>query len=90
MDLPALAADCEASAMRTRAWGETGRESVFALGGGEACFASASFFLAAGFRETLVSEAGGSGWFSAGDVIGDEILLRGLFLPEVDFAMGEE
>jgi hypothetical protein len=79
MAFPALAADSEASLMRTRAWGETGRESSLAEG-----------FAGLVLRETLISEGGGAGWFSAGDGIGGEILSRGLFLPGVDFAMGEE
>src|ERR1700683_4773640 len=80
MDFPALAADSEARAIRTRALGETGCESSLAAGGGATCFASAGFFLAPGFREALLS---------AGDTIEVEILLGPLLLPEGDFAMGQ-
>src|SRR5580692_11632205 len=50
MAFPALAAEAEASAMRTRTLGETGRGSSLAAGGGEACFVSAGFFPALALR----------------------------------------
>jgi hypothetical protein len=46
MAFPAFAADAEAGAMRTRALGGTGRESVLTSGGGEVFFAGDGFFRA--------------------------------------------
>jgi hypothetical protein len=44
-------------------------------------------FATVGWGDDWLSETGGAGLFSAEGRIEDEILLRGLFLPEEDFAM---
>ena len=62
MAFPALAAEAEASAMRTRACGATGRGASLALARTGACFASAGFFLRAGLA---VSGLRGGGVFRA-------------------------
>ena len=94
---PARAADCEASAMRTFALGETALTS--SLGGsstgcffGAAAFAFAEGFaaglaggFAAGLRVALTSV--GAALFVAEGNIDEEILLDGLLLPEEDFAI---
>jgi len=78
--LPALAADADASAIRTRAWGETA---------GGASFAPGFFFAAAGFFPApALAEAGFStGVVSAEGSIDAEILVGDLPLPDGDLAM---
>jgi hypothetical protein len=69
---PAFAADAEASAIRTRALGATGRESAFSSGG-EVFFAADDFFRALRLGEIfLPSTGGGAGAFPAGGLAGDE------------------
>jgi len=76
MDFPALAADAEARAMRTRDLGETVRESWWASGGKGACLAWAGFFRAA------ASGAGGAGARGAGSEGFAAADLRGALLSE--------
>ena len=104
MALPARAADCEASAIRTLALGETARDSS-AGGSSTGCFGAAgfstalpgAFFLPAGFagdfaatglRVVLISL--GASLFVAEGKIDEEILLDDLLLPEEDFAIRAE
>jgi len=77
MDFPAFAADWEASAMRTRALGETD-------------FASTVFFLAAGLATEDLRDVAedASALLAAGVTIEVEILFCDLLLPDGDLAMG--
>jgi hypothetical protein len=93
MAFPALAADAEASAIRTRAFGETGRESSRASGGGEVFFPGAGFFRALDLRETFLLSTGGgaaalpAGGPPAGWAIGDEMGSSGSRSPDEDMGM---
>jgi len=102
MACPALAADAEASAIRTRAWGETGRGMFFAVGFAFAAvgflrllalagagLAAGGVLSAGGSGDKLVSGAGEAGVVSAEGRIEAEILLGDLFLPDGDLAIAK-
>jgi hypothetical protein len=89
MFFPALAADAEANAMRTRALGAIGLGSSFAVAGKGAGLVSLFFFArdleAVGFTVFLVV---GDGGVEVDAADGGEILEKGLLLlPDVDLAM---
>ena len=104
MAFPALAAEAEARAIRTRAWGETGRGLSFAEG---FAFIAADFFLGPTLTEVgmavvggvlsvegsgveLLSGAGEVDAASAEGRIEADILLDDLLLPDGDLAIARE